>query len=225
MFDSKKIVWLRTALYFPSLNINNPIKQKFLLCCILILLWKHCQLPNWILLYSSSFFGSMVEKNKFERWPFLLLKGVETFVVWAMTNLRRKASFAQQPMQALRRSIRKKKISQRYIKIILLWIVCKTKSIVEGWKLKRGLRLTKVLISRTQTAWCLARGRGPAARWRTRTASAEWASITRGVGTRALALASQRRQKQECSSDKCPVQGNTICVYTERWKGILSRSG
>ena len=115
----------------------------------------------------------------------------------------------------------------RYIKIILLWIVCKAKSIVEGWRLKRGLRLTKVLISRTQTAWCLARGRGPAARWRTRTASAEWASITRGRGTRALALASQmaRRQKQECSSDKCPVQGNTICVYTERWKGILSRSG
>merc|ERR1719242_1153779 len=36
-------------------------------------------------------------------------EGVETFVVWAMTSLRRKASFAHQPMQAPRNSIRRSK--------------------------------------------------------------------------------------------------------------------
>ena len=42
-----------------------------------------------------------------------MMAGVETFVVWAMASLRRKASLAQQPMQAIRKSMRKKKISQR----------------------------------------------------------------------------------------------------------------
>ena len=42
-----------------------------------------------------------------------MLTGVETFVVWAMTSLRRKASFAQQPMLAIRRSIRRTKMPER----------------------------------------------------------------------------------------------------------------
>merc|ERR1711953_1286787 len=40
-------------------------------------------------------------------------EGVETFVVWAMTSLRRKASFAHQPMQALSKSIRRTRTAER----------------------------------------------------------------------------------------------------------------
>ena len=38
---------------------------------------------------------------------------METFVVWAMSSIRRKASLAQHPMVAIRKSIRRKRTSRR----------------------------------------------------------------------------------------------------------------
>ena len=96
-------------------NIQNIFPFKVIFCF-------ECEFEQKYSLILTAVFSAnniLIWKRN-EYWDIELLSvswhvlGVETFVVWAMTSLRRKASFAHQPMQALRKSIRRTRTSERW---------------------------------------------------------------------------------------------------------------